>query len=196
MYRLPGGSRSACPLGQLGRWCTRSPGELTRNPYSDAFALSWVDEAALTIPTPGRQAFVTLGQFSPIQASSYRIAFDVSFQPLPSDTWQHVSMAFGHSDDQYYEHRLGDTAGYHALLRADGTMALYAHVEGDENGQELGRPKASTPLKSGVVGTGHPRRDAGRVPVVPRRRHHAHVPWTSASAGATSTSAVRRPTVP
>lgn len=127
-----------------------SPGELTRNPYSDAYALSWLTEAALTIPTPGRQAFVTMAQFSPLQAASYRISFDVCFDPLPTDTWQHVSIAFAHADDQYYEHRLGDTAGYHALLRADGTMALYAHVEGDENGQQLVKPASSTPLKPGL----------------------------------------------
>jgi len=125
-------------------------GMLTRGPYSNAFALSWVDEGAITIPTPGRQAFVTLGQFCPIEAPSYRISFDLSFEPLPSDTWQHASIAFGHADDRYYEHRLGDADGYHALLRADGTMAVYAHVEGDPNGQELSKSQSSMPMKSGV----------------------------------------------
>lgn len=132
------------PSGEL------TAGMLTRNPYSNAFALSWVDEGALTIPTPGRQAFVTMGQFCPINATSYRITFDVSFEPLPSDTWQHISIAFGHADDRYYEHRLGDGDGYHALLRADGTMSLYAHVEGEPNGQELTKAQVSTAMKSGV----------------------------------------------
>lgn len=127
-----------------------TPGMLTRNPYSNAFALTWLDDAALAIPTPGRQAFIALAQFCPITAASYRVTFDVSFDPLPSDTWQHVSIAFGHADDQYYEHRLGDTDGYHALLRADGTMGLYAHVEGEPNGQELARAQRSTPMKSAL----------------------------------------------
>ncbi len=127
-----------------------SPGELTRDPYSNAFAISWVEEAAITIQTPGRQAFVTLAQFSPIQAASYRIAFDLRFNPLPSDTWQHASISFCHADDSYYEHRLGADDGYHALLRADGTMGLYAHTAGEQNGQELAKSKQSTPMKPGV----------------------------------------------
>jgi glycerophosphoryl diester phosphodiesterase len=132
------------PSGEL------TPGLLTRNPYANAFALTWLDDGALAIPTPGRQAFVALGQFCPVTATSYRVTFDVSFDPLPSDTWQHVSLAFGHADDGYYEHRLGDGDGYHALLRADGTMALYAHVEGEPNGQELTKAQTSTPMKSGL----------------------------------------------
>ncbi|MFT3970688.1 MAG: glycerophosphodiester phosphodiesterase [Micropruina sp.] len=132
------------PSGEL------TPGLLTRDPYANAFALSWLDDGALAVPTPGRQAFVALGQFCPITATSYRVTVDVSFDPLPSDTWQHVSLAFGHTDDRYYEHKLGDTDGYHALLRADGTMGLYAHVEGEPNGQELAKAQMSTPMKSGV----------------------------------------------
>lgn len=132
------------PAGDL------TPGMLTRSPYSNAFGLSWVDDGAITIPTPGRPAFVAFGQFSPIEATSYRISFDVSFNPLPSDTWQHMSIGFGHSDDRYYEHRLGNADGYHALLRADGSMGLYAHVEGDPNGQELTKSKQSTPMKSAL----------------------------------------------
>lgn len=127
-----------------------TPGQLTRNPYSKAFAVQWPDDGLIAIPTPGRQAFTCLGQFAPVSAPSYRIAFDVAFDPMPSDSWQHVSIAFGHADDRYYEHRLGDADGYHALLRADGSMGLYAHVEGDPNGQELVAPAASAPLKRGL----------------------------------------------
>lgn len=127
-----------------------TPGQLTRNPYVNAFAVQWPDAGVITIPTPGRQAFICLGQFAPVGAPSYRIAFDVAFDPMPSDSWQHVSIAFGHSDDRYYEHRLGDAEGYHALLRADGSMGLYAHVEGDPNGQQLVKPAASAPLKAGM----------------------------------------------
>lgn len=132
------------PIGEL------SPGMLTKDPYSNAYGLSWVDEGALTIPTPGRQAFVTFGQFGPINASSYRISFDASFSRLPSDTWQHVSISFAHADDSYYRHRLGAADGYHALLRADGTIGLFAHLEGDPGGHPLVKAKQSTPMKPGV----------------------------------------------
>ncbi|MFT4297380.1 MAG: glycerophosphodiester phosphodiesterase [Micropruina sp.] len=127
-----------------------APGALTRNPDSSTYSLQWPDVGVIEIPTPGRQAFMTLGQFAPITATSYRIAFDVAFDPMPSDTWQHVSIAFGHDDDRYYEHRLGNADGYHALLRADGTMGLATHVEGDRNGRQLVGPASSRPMKRGV----------------------------------------------
>ncbi len=60
-----------------------SPGEMTRDPYSNAFALDWATEGVLGLDFKDRQAFVTLGQFSPIAATSYRLAFDLNFDPLP-----------------------------------------------------------------------------------------------------------------
>lgn len=127
-----------------------APGELTRDPYASAFGLAWTEPGILTIPTPGRQSFVTFGQFSPITASSYRIAFDVCFDPVPSDRWHHVSLAFGHADDLYYEHRLGAGDGYHALLRGEGHLGLYSHVSGVTDGRELVARAEGRPLSSGV----------------------------------------------
>ncbi|MFT4216803.1 MAG: glycerophosphodiester phosphodiesterase [Micropruina sp.] len=140
------------PVAKTDDWASGqlAPGALTRNPESDAFSLQWPEVGVIEIPTRGQQAFLTLGQFAPITATSYRIAFDASFDPIPSDTWQHVSIAFGHADDRYYEHRLGDSDGYHAMLRADGTMGLAAHVEGDKNGRQLVGPTSSVPMKRGV----------------------------------------------
>lgn len=125
-------------------------GEVTRNPYSNAFNLQWADEGVISIPTPGRQAFLSLGSFCPIEAPSYRISFDMRFDPLPTDTWQHLSIAFGHSDDRYYEHRIAVSDGYHAILRGDGTLGIYSHVEGNPSGRELAKPQQGIPLKSGV----------------------------------------------
>lgn len=126
-----------------------SPGELTRNPYAGAFGLQWTEPAVLTIPTPGRPAFVTFGQFAPISAASYRVSFDACFDPLPSDDWHNLSVAFGRADDTYYEHRLGAGNGYHALLRATGHLGLYSHANGDPNGRELVAPAVGAPLKPG-----------------------------------------------
>lgn len=143
---------SAAPPLKTDAWATGglSSGELTRFPYSDKYALSWDGDAEIGLAFNGIPAFVSLGQFCPVGAESYRISFDVSFDPLPEDTWQHFSIAFGHSDDRYYEHRLGDSDGYHAILRAEGGLGLYAHVEGDYNGQELTKGKQSTPMKPGL----------------------------------------------
>jgi hypothetical protein len=127
-----------------------SPGELTKDPYGDGYALQWGDEGVIGLGFRDRPSFLTLGQFSPIAQESFRLVFDASFDPIPTDTWQHLSVAFGHRDDRYYEHRLGVSDGYHALLRADGNMAIYSHVQGDTNGRELTKGKQSTPLKRGM----------------------------------------------
>jgi glycerophosphoryl diester phosphodiesterase len=126
-----------------------SPGELTRDPYSVDYALKWDEKGALGLDFPGRPSFVTLGQFCPIKAGSYRIELDVAFDPLPSDRSEHMSIAFGHRDDRYYEHRLGQGDGYHAVLRRNGRMALYAHTDGRVSGQLLSSEAAGPALERG-----------------------------------------------
>jgi glycerophosphoryl diester phosphodiesterase len=127
-----------------------SAGELTRDPYSDGYGLHWEEEGVIGLDVRDRPAFVALGQFCPLSTQSYRLAFDASFDPLPSDTWQHLSVALGHVDDRYYEHRLAQSDGYHATLRADGRMAIFAHVQGEPNGELLTANRQSTPLKNGL----------------------------------------------
>lgn len=127
-----------------------SPGELTRDPFSDRYGLHWDQLGAIGVDATDRPSFVTLGQFCPITAPSYRLDLDAAFDPMPDDTWQHLSIAFGHADDRYYEHRAAETDGYHAQLRADGQMALYAHVEGEPNGRPLTLTRSTTPFKRGL----------------------------------------------
>ncbi len=127
-----------------------SPGELTRDPFSDRFGLHWEQQGAIGVDVADRPSFVTLGQFCPITAPSYRVDLEAAFDPMPTDTWQHLSIAFGHADDRYYEHRAAKTDGYHAQLRADGEMALYAHVEGEPNGRPLTTNRSTKPFKPGL----------------------------------------------
>ncbi len=136
----------------VDRWTSGaiSPGELTRDPFSDTYALHWDTEGVIGMDVKDQLAFVSMGQFCPIEAPSYRIDFDAAFDPLPIDTWQHLSIAFGHEDDRYYAHRSGAADGYHAQLRADGSMELFAHVEGDPNGRSLSPTQPSIPCRAGV----------------------------------------------
>lgn len=125
-------------------------GELTPNPYADHYALRWNGDA-LTVDYPKRPSFVTLGQFCPIERAEagYRIDVDVCFEQLPSDRTSHFSLAFGHEDDALYRHREGRTAGYHALLRADGGLELFVHSVGARDGQRLASPVQTPPLRAG-----------------------------------------------
>jgi glycerophosphoryl diester phosphodiesterase len=139
------------PMGAADNWAQGaiSAGELTLDPYRDKYGLHWEERGAIGLDVPGRSAFVTLGQFCPLPANSYRLEFDAAFDPLPTDTWQHLSVAFAHADDRYYEHRAATSNGYHALLRADGQMAIYAHTDGDPNGKALTIDRKATPFETG-----------------------------------------------
>jgi hypothetical protein len=139
---------SAVPALNQDAWDSGglSSGELTRFPYSDRYGLSWAGDGVIGLDL---DAFLSLGQLCPIRAETYRISFDATFDPLPEDPSQLLSIAFGHTDDRYYEHRLGESDGYHAILRADGRLSLYAHIEGDQNGQELARSEETTPMEAG-----------------------------------------------
>ncbi|HEY9290253.1 MAG TPA: glycerophosphodiester phosphodiesterase [Microlunatus sp.] len=126
-----------------------SAGELTLDPYSDQYGLQWDESAVVTLAATGRPAFLTLGQFCPIEATSYRIEFEARWNSLPDDALHIVSIAFCHDDDRYYEHQSGTGDGYHGLLSQDGTIALYAHLDGRTRGQFLGDSDATPAASAG-----------------------------------------------
>ncbi len=140
------------PLTSTDRWASGSltAGELTRDPYSNAFTIKWAEQGVIILAFKKRQSFILLGQLCPIESPSYRISFDVTFDPPPRDNWQGLSLVFGQSDDSYYEHRIGRTDGYHALLRADASMYIYRHDDEVIDGTELARRGGTNPLEPGV----------------------------------------------
>lgn len=137
------------PLTQ-DTWATRaiSYGELTRNPYSDTLALTWPQEGVLGVDFPGRQSFVLLGQLSPLP-ETFTLEVDLCFDPLPKEPTASASIAFGRADDSYYEHRLGQGAGHHVIVRANGDMGVFEHRDGVTEGIELATPVTSSPLAAG-----------------------------------------------
>lgn len=144
-----------------------APGEMTRQPESAAIAPLWTGTEELTLATPGTQQFLTLGQLSPLRAArdSYRVTFAACWQVLPVDPTSNVTLAFGHADDTYYEHRRGRSDGYHAIMRPDGRLELYRHEAGRKDGVLL-------------AGTGTPAAAAGewlsfQLDVTP-----AHIRWS------------------
>jgi hypothetical protein len=69
----------------------------------------------------------------------YQVDMEIRVDAMPEDDSSNVTLAFGHADDKYYEHRQGTSDGYHAMLRMDGTMELRVHRAGSESGSELGK---------------------------------------------------------
>lgn len=115
-------------------------GEMTQFPDSDKVALQWPEPGVITLAAQQRQAFLTLGQLAPLERPKgpYQIDLEIRVDQLPSDSSSNFTLAFGHADDRYYEHRQGTLDGYHAMLRMDGTMELRKHRAGSADGVELG----------------------------------------------------------
>ncbi len=115
-----------------------TPGELTKSPGTVSYAPTWsTDELTLGVQTA--QHFLTLGQFCPVPtaAANYTIEFDAAWTTLPATDSDNLSLVFGHVDDRYYEHEAGFGDGYHAILRATGSLELFRHKDGVPVGTAL-----------------------------------------------------------
>jgi hypothetical protein len=88
-------------------------------------------------------------------------------EPVSVDSWatqaiasgemsldpSNLTVAFGRADDSYFENRQGRGSGYHVILRANGSLALYRHRDCQVKG-ELLAPAISTPrLRAGQWAT-------------------------------------------
>ncbi|WP_256793615.1 glycerophosphodiester phosphodiesterase [Terrabacter sp. Ter38] len=134
-----------------------SPGEMTHRPESNDYALAWPGEGAIGLTLADRQSFVTFGQLAPLRQPSgpYELSLEVRVDRMPTQSSTNFTVAFGHADDRYYEHRQGTQNGYHALLRMDGSLELWAHAAGSQDGVPLGKPVSGG---APVVGTWVPLR--------------------------------------
>ena len=128
-------------------WATQaiSPGEMSRNPATDTYAPRFTPAGEMVLAAKGSQHFITMGQLGSLSdAGSYSISVDVSWPTLPVSTWDNITVAFGRADDSYYQHRQGKGSGFHAILRANGSLGLYQHRNGQMAG-ELLAPEVATP---------------------------------------------------
>lgn len=122
-------------------------GEMSRDPSTARWAPEWRPDGSLRLGLEGHQHFMTLGQLSPVQNAqqSYSVTFSAAFSKAPTDPSSNVSLAFGHVDDEYYEHQVGLSNGYHAILRFDGRLELYEHRVGKKSGTQLGTTLRTPP---------------------------------------------------
>jgi hypothetical protein len=139
--------RSVLPPATADSWRSGaiSAGELSWQPADPRFAPQLSGSGELGLRHQGTQHFLTFGQFCPVRKATrhYRIEFEARWTELPTDPSANLTLAFGHADDRYYEHKLGHSDGYHAIWRADGTVELFAHHAGQSVGERLaGLPSA------------------------------------------------------
>jgi len=119
---------------------TREPGG-GNTPGSNGFAPTWNSPNELRLGAVGSQHFMMLGSLCPLvnAAATYTIDFDFQWvTPLPADTTTNITFAFGHADDGYYAHQFGRGTGYHAIVRPNGNVQLFTHVDGSTTGTQIG----------------------------------------------------------
>ncbi|WP_157970508.1 glycerophosphodiester phosphodiesterase [Nakamurella deserti] len=109
---------------------------------------TWTADGELVLDLPGRAHFVMPGQFSSVASTDGRWSLDVDlrWREAPGADDDLLSVAFGHEDDRYYEHRGGIGTGYHATLRADGRLGLYLHRDRRVAGQQLAVTTTPAPV--------------------------------------------------
>lgn len=122
------------------------PGELTRDPYDDRYALKWNPGGSIQLAARKAQHFLTLGNLGPVTAPAYTVDFEAAYDVLPADPTSNLTLAFGHQDDSYYEHRLGQQNGYHAILQLDGQLGLYLHRKRQPAGTKLSATTTARPV--------------------------------------------------
>lgn len=139
MSRVPRSTRDTWASGAI------ASGEMTRDPGLPSWQPQWAG-ASLTLAAAASQHFVTLGQFGPLAqaAASYQVEFDAKWDVVTSDGSDHLDLVFGHLDDQYYEDGLSAGNGYHAVIRANGSLELFSHRAGFAESSSIA-PSASTP---------------------------------------------------
>ena len=132
------------PSTRYDSWSSKAvaSGEMNELPDQKTYAPQWTGADELTLAKRDSQHFITLGQFAPLATAtgSYQIDLQARWNLLPQDTGTGIAIAFGHADDRYWEDGLGSGDGYHALLTADGSLALYSHLTDQRVGQLLADP--------------------------------------------------------
>ncbi|MFT2818186.1 glycerophosphodiester phosphodiesterase [Leifsonia sp. A12D58] len=81
-----------------------------------------------------------MGSMSPIASDAYRITAELCWPDAVPEPTQHAGLAFGLSDDRAYRVRVaGESAGYHVVIRANGTVELFSRAAQSVAGTLLGQ---------------------------------------------------------
>ena len=127
-----------------------SPGELTLDPYMDKYGLHWEEEGVIGLGVPDRTAFVSLRPVLPrrcqvVPACLRRGLRSNALRPLASPLG-----CVGACRRSLLRAPLGKLRWVPRPVAPDGRMAIYAHIEGNPNGQLLTATQQGRPFKSGL----------------------------------------------
>lgn len=140
------------PLLSTDAWAGQAtmPGEITQSD-DPTYAAYHATPNIRVLGYQGGPSFLCLGTFCPLThaASSYQITFDVQWQTLPTDSTAKIWLAWGRSDDRFYQTSYASGgSGNQAYVRLNGTLGLNRH---DGTGTDVGTAQeaATTALTAG-----------------------------------------------
>ncbi|KFF59420.1 hypothetical protein JF66_11435 [Cryobacterium sp. MLB-32] len=134
---------SSTPTATTDAFATglRAPGDLpwSMDMGSEVQPLITPETASIAISMRGTQSYL-MGSMCPVPADSYTLTWEMRWAaelpPGPTDT---AGVAFGLPDDQPFRVGVaGETAGYYATVRRNGTLELFSRAGGSEAGVSLG----------------------------------------------------------
>ncbi|WP_345068412.1 glycerophosphodiester phosphodiesterase [Leifsonia kafniensis] len=119
----------------------RAPGDLPWTTEQGWSVQPVLDPAPATVELNHRdiQSYL-MGSMSPIAVDAYRITAELCWPDAVPDPTQHAGLAFGLADDRAYRVRVaGESAGYHVVIRANGSVELFRRSAQAVDGTLLGQ---------------------------------------------------------
>ena len=103
-------------------------------------------EATVSLADDDIQSYL-MGSMSPIKPERRIISFELRWPDALPDPTLHAGIAFGAEDDRPYRVRIaGSSAGYHLILRANGSMELFRRSAGVAEGTVLKTIETTAPV--------------------------------------------------
>lgn len=149
---MPGYASADTPSATADTWDSGrlAGGMLTRDPYSDGYALSWQDEGVIGLETAGPSAYLTMGTLCPIAESSYVISVQGCLSKAPRSGTTGIGVVVGTADDAS-PGADRTTLGYECIVGSDGTLIIRTIDDVDEkqSGRVLAEKRFGPPLRLG-----------------------------------------------
>lgn len=154
---MAGYTSTATSQGSSDTWATGrvAPGLMTRDPYSDGYALRWPGDGVVAAEAAGASAYLTMGDLCPIDVDRYEITVEAGFSKPPRSgvAGTGIGLVVATTDDASPQAE-GRTSGYECIVGSDGTLSIRSNDSRDpiRPGSLLGERRGATAPRVGAWG--------------------------------------------
>lgn len=101
--------------------------------------------SSITVAQQGVQSY-SMGSMCPVERTTYTLSVDLRWPDDLPERNQHAGLAFGMADDRAYRVLVeSEVAGYHVIIRPNGSVELYSRPAGEVSGTRLGQVATADP---------------------------------------------------